>query len=209
MNRAKGFTLIEILLAIAIIAMLAGILFPVFSKVRVDARRATSTSNLRQCWMALRQYCDDHGGDEAMPTGEAATQVLDQAPTCDPNDTWRQDCNEVFGPPLIGSYGYVRAAEGFYPPNTNKWKGRVRYHRNPTLLVSIYYASIVPKPFHGEGPPWPPQPFTRTEDEIMPDRVLKLRLDGSVRLEHQDIGNPPGTLGGGTQLMTWSVLFSK
>ncbi|HEY3284550.1 MAG TPA: prepilin-type N-terminal cleavage/methylation domain-containing protein, partial [Armatimonadota bacterium] len=38
----SGYTLIELLVVIAIIAVLAGILFPVFAKARASARESTA-----------------------------------------------------------------------------------------------------------------------------------------------------------------------
>ena len=57
-----GFTLIEILVVIAIIALLAAILFPVFGRARENARRSACQSNLKQIGLALSQYVDDNDG---------------------------------------------------------------------------------------------------------------------------------------------------
>ena len=62
-RRPSGFTLIEILIVISIIAMLAAILFPVFTKARGNARKTTAMSNLKQIGSALLMYtadCDGH-----------------------------------------------------------------------------------------------------------------------------------------------------
>src|ERR1700744_4258814 len=63
----KGFTLIELLVVIAIIAILAGILFPVFARARENARRASCQSNLHQLGLGMLQYTQDH--DERFPAG--------------------------------------------------------------------------------------------------------------------------------------------
>jgi prepilin-type N-terminal cleavage/methylation domain-containing protein len=57
-----GFTMIEMLTVIAIIAILAGILFPVFATVRRNVHKATCTSQLHDIAVALKLYKDDHNG---------------------------------------------------------------------------------------------------------------------------------------------------
>ena len=64
---ARGFTLIEMLIVIAIIAVLAAILFPVFGRVREGARTTACASNLKQLGLAFTQYAADYGG--RMPGG--------------------------------------------------------------------------------------------------------------------------------------------
>ena len=61
-NDACGFTLIELLVVIAIIALLAGILFPVFSRARESARGAQCQSNLKQIGAASLMYAQDWDG---------------------------------------------------------------------------------------------------------------------------------------------------
>jgi prepilin-type N-terminal cleavage/methylation domain-containing protein/prepilin-type processing-associated H-X9-DG protein len=60
-----GFTLIEMLVVIAIIAVLAAILFPVFARARAKARSTRCIANLKQIGNAYMMYSDDY--DERSP----------------------------------------------------------------------------------------------------------------------------------------------
>ena len=64
-NHRNAFTLIELLIVIAIIALLAAILFPVFNRARENARRASCQSNLKQIGLGIMQYTQDY--DERYP----------------------------------------------------------------------------------------------------------------------------------------------
>jgi prepilin-type N-terminal cleavage/methylation domain-containing protein/prepilin-type processing-associated H-X9-DG protein len=64
-RRRAGFTLIELLVVVAVIALLAGMLLPVFAQAREKARQAVCISNLKQLAAGMRLYSEDY--DEALP----------------------------------------------------------------------------------------------------------------------------------------------
>jgi prepilin-type N-terminal cleavage/methylation domain-containing protein len=64
MNRGirahQGFTLIELLTVIAIIALLAAIVFPVFNMVRSNQRRAACITQMHDIYRSLKLYYEDN-----------------------------------------------------------------------------------------------------------------------------------------------------
>ncbi|MHC4644271.1 MAG: type II secretion system protein [Planctomycetota bacterium] len=62
MTEKRGFTLIEILVVIAVIAVLMSILAPALHRAKENARTIICRSNLRQYGMAARIYLDDNHG---------------------------------------------------------------------------------------------------------------------------------------------------
>lgn len=62
MRRQRGLTLVELLIVIAIIAALAGLLFPIFVTIRERARITYCINSLKQVGNALHMYAQDHDG---------------------------------------------------------------------------------------------------------------------------------------------------
>ncbi len=73
-SRRAAFTLIEILAVLAVVGVLAALLFAVFSSVRENARRTTCVSNLKQIGMASLMYVQDYDG-RFMPVLHEEQQV--------------------------------------------------------------------------------------------------------------------------------------
>ncbi|HVF09849.1 MAG TPA: DUF1559 domain-containing protein [Abditibacteriaceae bacterium] len=121
----RGFTLIEILVVIAIILLLAAILFPVFARARENARRASCQSNLKQIGLGLIQYVDDY--DLKMPASAYGGVAADSN-----NTTTYKWMDAIFD--------YVKSQQVFICPSDSG--AEYIYHKNiPAGQTSQKYGS--------------------------------------------------------------------
>ena len=67
-----GFTLVELLVVIGIIALLISILLPSLSRAREQGNRTKCLSNMRQLSMAFTMYCNDNQQWYPRPAGGVA-----------------------------------------------------------------------------------------------------------------------------------------
>lgn len=122
--RRPGFTLIEIVIVLAIVMILSAILLPVFNSVRGKARQTTCASNLRQIGLGVVMYVQDN--DDLYPLGGDPTDINTAA--------WQNGSSAAFAadakalrplPTVLASYvkepelWHCPADSGFDFTNTN------------------------------------------------------------------------------------------
>lgn len=112
MNRARHFTLIEILVVIAIIAILAALLLPALNKARESARSAECRNRIRTLGIIWQNYSDD--------SNEFLLPVLDINSTT--SLEYLLKCGYFPDLPVIS--GTYEAAMKLYMPLKNKFEQR-------------------------------------------------------------------------------------
>ena len=134
-GNSRGFTLIEMLVVIAIIATLAAILFPVISGAREKARQAQCRTNLMQLVQQLKVYRTDYGMYPPPPYYEAADQRYyfgfsalypdyiqdrnllicpDDRPPADAKDKVYSSYNGIAADPATGDWTLVELLYNYY-----------------------------------------------------------------------------------------------
>ena len=140
--RRRGFTLVELLVVIGIIALLISILLPSLNSARRTAKSVACLSNMRQIGLGFIGYTLENNG--RMPFGEVGATFKGK-----PYDT---DGNGTDWPILISGYlgvtdkstwtGNAEVTPAFLCPAGQETSetARTHYTAHPALVPSLYYS---------------------------------------------------------------------
>jgi len=80
----KGFTLIEIMIVVAIIAILAAVAIPNFIKYRNEAQKSACISNMKQLQTAGEQWCIINGANSTPTQSDlcGSDKYIKSTPVC-------------------------------------------------------------------------------------------------------------------------------
>ena len=105
MNRKSGFTLIEVLVVVAILGILAAIVVPQIMDRPDEARRVAAKADIAAIVQALKVYRLDNGN---YPTTEQGLFALVQRPATNPVPAnWKQYLDRLPKDPWGGDYQYL------------------------------------------------------------------------------------------------------
>ncbi|HEX8550992.1 MAG TPA: DUF1559 domain-containing protein [Abditibacteriaceae bacterium] len=142
----RGFTLIELLVVVAILGILAAILFPVFARARENGRRAACASNLKQIGLGMLQYSQDY--DEVM--------IADWYGTNGNGDSTPLTAPEVHYKWMDAAYPYIKSEQVFVCPSDTsdttvipRHNAKYIYYGNLTTASNENYGSYIIN--HGYG----------------------------------------------------------
>lgn len=120
-NTRAGFTLIELMIVIAIIAILAAILVPNFMKARANGQLTACKSNLKNIATALEMYASDHNGIYPTAMTVLTTEnYMKRIPTCP----------SASGQTYTGAYTVSSNPDGFtfFCSGTNHQKAYLQFN---------------------------------------------------------------------------------
>lgn len=102
-----GFSLVELLVAVIIIAILVGLLLPALARSREESRKVNCQGVLHQVYLLTRMYSDDHDGE--MPL-RSVLFANGKFPDC-PSNTEAQSSPGISGYSWIPYYYFRRSGE--------------------------------------------------------------------------------------------------
>jgi prepilin-type N-terminal cleavage/methylation domain-containing protein len=166
-----GFTLVELLVVLAVIAILAGLLLAGIQRVRDAGQRSQCLNNLRQIGLALSAYHNAHG---VLPPGRAGTSPAERYP--------RMGWSARILPYLEQQALWEQAVRDYAANPTRPWASPV--HVGLSTPVRAYSCPADPRTFASADTPV----------GITPDIAIRAAFTSYLGVSGIDVGRRDGCL---------------
>jgi prepilin-type N-terminal cleavage/methylation domain-containing protein len=184
MRSSRGFTLVELLVVIAVLALLAAILLPVFAQARERARRTACIAHHKQLASAVLLYIQDY--DETFPPALYEVIRQDQYPAWPVlTEAYSKGNRELTLCPSLGvggsSWAYDAGSPGngpsyvAPPPAAPRWARFAQVGFNWVYLSPIQFDAV--SAAHHQAPDNTPLP-TRLPEVNTPTATVMLTDSG-------------------------------
>ena len=163
----RGFTLVEVLVVVAIVAIVAAVMFPVLRRSKQSALETQSISNMRQLYVAIQLY---RGESDNVLYGKLEEMGLPPAPSA----KYLGNSVAALHPPMrrAGTLYYYYPIESRLDRRTPTWADYIAIHEATTVLLADAWFDL--------GKPQPP--YTNAlMDPVVEKRLIGITVDGSIR----------------------------